>query len=192
MNSRRSEMGAAALDTSGRSIVGPLLPERLGHTAHELIAAALARNPQPTSGRELIALWRDLGLGRGELTYQQVERQVAVSRADSYFHYHAPDPSWTSLGSEYQLPGDNGEPRHVDHAWQTLEELVLLDEWKTGRMSDMTLLTLGPQLERYRRLANQAFGERFLGIRACLLFAPERSFWMRPDGTCLPLREWQP
>jgi hypothetical protein len=176
--------GANTIDVSGSTILGPLEPTRLGQSAHELIYLGHRRGLHNPSGEELLELWKELGIGEPQPIYWLAERQVAVSRADTYFNVLPTLTQASLLATELPLAETStGAGPRADAAFETSGNGVFLEEYKTGRLEITLAVTLDSQLERLRLAAIKRWGDRFLGIRACLLMAPARSFWVYSDGT---------
>ena len=193
----RRGQGAAAVNLTGSTVIGPLEADRLGITSHELIyegcrrglAAIEGPDRLERLGRALLDLWAQSCDSASPSPRGGSSSANSLSAGQgSTSDRHRRRPTRRLVGTEIAQAGDgaDGESR-FSIVWETAQGSIVIDELKCGRLTLPTLATLDAQLDRYCKAAAAKYADAFAGIRACMLMAPASSHLVLPDGRRSPL-----
>jgi hypothetical protein len=156
---------------------------RLGSAAHRVIGSLLdagVRAPAPEDIHRFVAVEPVL---REPHVYRLAARQRLATAVAVYFRFLLPGPEWSFVGAEIRVPG-----AALDLLFEDRTGRLRADELKTGGAPDLARTSqLRRQLEGQLAGGLEAFGDRFMGVRALFLGAPRRSFTLEVDGGRAPV-----
>jgi hypothetical protein len=160
-------------------------PNEMGALTHGLLAR-LAREGKLTLTP--LELWAEVAaevaarpsLQRAPTVRQAVRKALHVG-ARSYLRFFAPGSEATFVGAELAA----GRAR-FDLVWKTEAGDYWADEIKGGRVR-RGHLRLPRQLSAEVAAGRALWGDRFIGVRVCMLAFPTDSLMAHADGTTEPL-----
>jgi hypothetical protein len=101
-----------------------------------------------------------------------------------YFGRNTPGAAWAVEAALAVRAGVE-----FDVIWRLPDDRVVVDELKVERMSLERKLQLRTQTARQLDAAGRLWGERFLGIRMCILSQRYASYWVTSSGEHRPWAE---
>jgi len=160
----------------------------VGRKAHAVVARLLGRDTadlpdDPLERAKLIlGVTQDVISGsRAAERERATGAEVAGAAAVYLRRFRLPLP-WELMGSELPL-----EDKRVDLVFHSgSSQQILIDELKFGLGTSRA--AADHQAQEYVRVGRTRWGDRFLGVRLCLVSAPMRStFYSATDGSTSPL-----
>jgi len=154
----------------------PLQPRYAGTATHQVVAGLLAAGARTPDIRQIVRAVNEHPASARATTYKQAAKQRLVTGAACYFRFFAPPADWKLVSAEAVV----GRVR-LDLLFETPDGLRA-DELKTGKITGRADRDAFSEQVHAQVLAGVEHLDGFLGVRACLLAAPRRSYVMTAAG----------
>lgn len=155
----------------------------IGTAAHDVIVQAALEGGLPKTPREALALAGRHEFVRARPPTQRISLRARLAAALLGYCRFAPPAGWECVAGELELPAGR-----LDLLWRGPNGTHVADELKTGALLvpiDDDLVE--EQTQRLLRAALDEVGSSLSGIRLIRTLMPERSTFLRADGTTTPL-----
>ncbi len=154
----------------------PLQPRYAGTATHQVVGCLLAAGARTPDIRQIVRAVNEHPATARITTYRQAAKQRLVTGVACYFRFFAPPADWEFVGAEAVVGGVR-----LDLLFDTPDGLRA-DELKTGKLTGRDDRDAFSEQVHAQVAAGVEHLHGFLGVRACLLAAPRRSYVMTADG----------